>query len=788
MERQGRLARALRLLPADVAGCDLAREQSAALKARLVAELDQNPPEFKVALARARELRAQKQHQQAQLWLDRGLRRAEKLVGTRAKIEVLVWSPRSWSKDKTLAAGWCGGPCVASIQDSVVWQFSGPEDSPGGSLSLLSPDGKTFTTAGIRDSGGTLAVWDVSLRKLLARFSKVSRDDLVRFNEDGSLLAFFAGNAVNVLDTKARPVPEPILIPLQKEGAADEGREANIESIAFSPDNQFLVLTQMQPGSSSFGVIFWDTKSRKIHARIDGIPQATQLSGFFSQFSPDGSEFAWIEEGKIGRFHLKTKRRLPSLGNTSSCLPTTFAYHPSRSRMAIGTVGVGACTQELSGKTPRVVVPRGPECEFAGCDAGQIWWSSDDKLLGIRKDNGTATDDYYEISSGRLVKKLTPEPLATRHVDLPVGSELHPERIHSLLLSDESPQVLEIFGATGAKKVPLSGQAPSALDYPETSFHMRVRAGPDRVPLLEVAHENVTRGFVLTEGAWRPLPLPPSSRPEMVEHAEVLPGSQQIVVLQRDARGVRAPKAPPGPETKRLVWLRFPSGEEVAPSLPIEATELSLQGVSGRFSLLQSSSSVMLVDNESHKILSETASRKGDTFFLVGADLLAVVSHDKSVELRSLPEGAVVETLLLGGDFLTSSPSGRWLVAFHEQDPGLALWDRKNKRSHSLPTSDRSLLGFSDDERYFFTTGTSTTAWDTSTLRPVAEIFTYGDATFALSPGGEIEVFGNLREAHQRLSCHIGDTFYPLDLCLDALLSPGLLARSFSKATSTPSP
>ena len=51
-----------------------------------------------------------------------------------------------------------------------------------------------------------------------------------------------------------------------------------------------------------------------------------------------------------------------------------------------------------------------------------------------------------------------------------------------------------------------------------------------------------------------------------------------------------------------------------------------------------------------------------------------------------------------------------------------------------------------------------------------------GEASVALAPDGQVEIFGDASQVRGRLSCHIGTRVFPFELCEERLLTPGLVA------------
>jgi WD40 repeat protein len=158
-----------------------------------------------------------------------------KAVAISANGQLLVSGSRSGVKWWQLHEG----------QELPTLRSSWPEEPFAGVSALaFSPDGRLLAAG---SGGGAIALWDVTLRRILRLLKAPSGVKSVAFSPDGRLLA--AGGtdgAIALWESSSWRLFPPLM-----------GHSAAVNSVAFSPDRRTLV-----SGSEDTSIVFWDVTTQ----------------------------------------------------------------------------------------------------------------------------------------------------------------------------------------------------------------------------------------------------------------------------------------------------------------------------------------------------------------------------------------------------------------------------------------------------------------------------------------------------------------------------------------------
>jgi WD40 repeat protein/tRNA A-37 threonylcarbamoyl transferase component Bud32 len=271
---------------------------------------------------------------------------------------------------------------------------------------MFSPDGKSLISSGGKvrhkpDSNdspswlGHVHHWDLATQQKHGEFSDDNRIFAVTYSHDGRMVAFGGGKATLYLC-------DPLTLRLQHTW---HGRTANIQSLTFSPDDQYLV------AAGDDGVRVWDVASRSLRQVI---PSSFGERVWCVAISPDGRTLATC--GRNGAV------RLYDFG----CVQPHMAFPTKPSRfdciVAISPDGQTAVTplEDHSIQTWKVATGElGPACVGHQGVIDGMWFRADGKTLLTGSDDKTAR--LWDIATG---KQLVP-PL--RHPTPVMGGALSPD-------------------------------------------------------------------------------------------------------------------------------------------------------------------------------------------------------------------------------------------------------------------------------------------------------------------------------------------------------------------------
>ncbi len=252
----------------------------------------------------------------------------------------------------------------------------------------FSPDSTTLAAGGTEGGTiGTIKLWDVATRELIATLSHASWVESVAFSPEGKTLA--SGDrgegTIKLWDVATRE----LIATLRH---AEHRRGAWVESVAFSPDGTTLA----SGGSGARGAIkLWDVATRELIASLTQIriSDATSVA-----FSPDGTILAsgsgsgYIYE-LLNLWDVETRKHIAPLSTYRTGV-SSVAFSPDGTMLAAGTNG-GAIELWDVATREHIVTLAGHTR-----DVESVAFSPDGRTLASGSGNGTIRLwDVSELSS-----------------------------------------------------------------------------------------------------------------------------------------------------------------------------------------------------------------------------------------------------------------------------------------------------------------------------------------------------------------------------------------------------
>jgi WD40 repeat protein len=313
----------------------------------------------------------------------------------------------SWSRDGKLLA--TGDDAEVIVWDATTYETRHTLTTPGKGLVAFTPDGRTLLTARhhcLRGQCHAFTRWDVTTGTPQATWELPTGGGLAFFHlsPDGRTLfvsqADPARNCVRAYDAETGTERHP-----------EEGHEAVVQSVAFSPDGRTLA-----SGSHDRTVRLWD-----LAAWESGLPPCRVLSGHADTvwslaFSPDGALLATSgsRDGLLFLWDAATGRKLHDLAGHSRVLPLV-AFSPDGTTVAAG--GGDGTVNRWDVRTGQRKEPlrfnAGPVRSVAFSPDGQVLASGDGHTVQV-----------IDLEAGRRLHTFRGERLFTNLAFSPNGKTL----------------------------------------------------------------------------------------------------------------------------------------------------------------------------------------------------------------------------------------------------------------------------------------------------------------------------------------------------------------------------